>query len=76
MQTFEGVFKFLLSECDLATRIENGKAKVEDWFADNGKIGNIVVIGGLVVAFVVYSAWQQRNGRAVTQAPAKPKKVQ
>ena len=53
-----------------------GDAKVNQWIADNALIGNIVVIGGLVVAFVVYSAWQQRNGRAVTQAPAKPKKVQ
>lgn len=49
---------------------------MNQWIADNALIGNIVVIGGLVVAFVVYSAWQQRNGRAVTQAPAKPKKVQ
>jgi len=37
--------------------------------------GNIVVIGGLVAAFFVYTVYQQRNGRSVAQAPAGTKKI-
>jgi len=36
-------------------------------------IGNIVVIGGLVGAFFLYTMYQQRNGRAV--AGTKQKKI-
>ncbi|TAQ89319.1 hypothetical protein B7494_g2337 [Chlorociboria aeruginascens] len=33
-------------------------------------LGNIVVIGGAIAAFVAYSWYQQRSGRTVSQAPA------
>ncbi|KAH8791990.1 hypothetical protein BGZ57DRAFT_562089 [Hyaloscypha finlandica] len=38
-------------------------------------LSNIVVIGGIVAALFVYGAYQQRNGRPITAAPAKNKKV-
>jgi phage-related protein len=69
VQTFEGLFKFLLSEFH---------PKMKEWYT--GKLtsdeGNIVVIGGLVAAFFLYAMYQQRNGRPVTAAPAKNKKIQ
>jgi hypothetical protein len=38
-------------------------------------VGNIVVIGVFLGAFFLYSVYQQRNGRPVTAAPAKQKKI-
>jgi len=38
-------------------------------------LSNIVVIGGVIAAFVLYSVYQQRNGRSVTAAPATNKKI-
>jgi hypothetical protein len=37
--------------------------------------GNIAVIGVVVVAFVVYSAYQQRTGKPAAVAPVKQKKT-
>jgi hypothetical protein len=37
--------------------------------------GNIVVIGGVVAVIFLYGVYQQRNGRPITAAPAKNKKV-
>lgn len=64
-QTFEGLLKFLLSKSHLT-------------FAGpdtNLAAGNIVVIGGIVGALFLYGVYQQRNGRPVTAAPAKNKKI-
>jgi hypothetical protein len=68
-QTFEGLVKFLLGEFWHST---NGYAHK----LTLGDTGNIVVIGGLIAAFFLYSLYQQRNGRPVTAAPAKNKKIQ
>lgn len=68
-QTFEGLVKFLLSKY---------LPQMRDWASVKltSDAGNIVVIGGLVAAFFLYSMYQQRNGRPVTSAPAKNKKIQ
>lgn len=71
-QTFEGLVKFLLGEYfPRYTEI------LGDWSSQKltSDTGNIVVIGGLVAAFFLYSLYQQRNGRPVTAASAKPKKT-
>ena len=65
-QTFEGLVKFLLSKFHLPS---------VDSRIDNVAAGNIVVIGGVVAALFLYGVYQQRNGRPVTAAPAKNKKI-
>jgi uncharacterized membrane-anchored protein len=67
-QTFEGLTKFLLSKFQPS---QNDSARRRLTYEQ----GNLVVIGGLVVAFFVYSVYQQRNGRPITAAPAKQKKI-
>jgi phage-related protein len=65
-QTFEGLLKFLLSKFD----------RILDNFYTNTVIsGNIVVIGGIVAVIFLYGVYQQKNGRPITAAPAKNKKV-
>ncbi len=67
-QTFEGLLKFLMGE--LNPQMTSLGVKL------NSDTGNIVVIGGLVAAFFLYSMHQQRsNGRPITAAPAKQKKI-
>lgn len=67
-QTFEGLVKFLLG---------GFLPRMKGWCIERLTLdtGNIVVIGGLVAAFFLYSMYQQRNGRPVTAAPAKNKKI-
>lgn len=65
-QTFEGLLKFFLS-MSYHTFV--------DVDTDTVSAGNIVVIGGIVGALFLYGVYQQRNGRPVTAAPAKNKKV-
>jgi phage-related protein len=67
-QTFEGLVKFLLSKLRLPSAGLNTNTAT-------ATAGNIVVIGGIVAALFVYGAYQQRNGRPITAAPAKNKKV-
>jgi phage-related protein len=64
--TFEGLLKFFLSKFRLPMfRIHT----------DTAISGNIVVIGGVIAALFLYGVYQQRNGRPITAAPAKNKKV-
>ncbi len=65
-QTFEGLFKFLLSGFRRPLAIIFTKIVTS---------GNIVVIGGVVAVIFLYGVYQQRNGRPITAAPAKNKKV-
>ena len=70
-QTFEGLVKFLLGE------FTKSQERLGVWDMKlTMDVGNIVVIGVLVAAFFLYSVYQQRNGRPVTAAPGKGKKVQ
>jgi hypothetical protein len=55
-QTFEGLTKFLLSKYPSLYHVCHVLTSA----------GNIVVIGGLIGAFFLYSFIQQRNGRPVT----------
>ena len=70
--TFEGLLSFLLGEF----------AECQEWLAQEQHqltmivIGNIVVIGGLIAAFFLYTMYVQRNGKPVTAAKAKGKKIQ
>jgi len=63
-QTFEGLLKFLLSKY---------YQKVSHNFGTTltGIEGNIVVIGVGIGALFLYGVYQQRNGRQITDAPAK-----
>jgi hypothetical protein len=63
-QTFEGLLKFLLSKY---------YQKVPHNFGTKltGIEGNIVVIGVGIGALFLYGVYQQRNGRQITDAPAK-----
>ena len=73
--TFEGLFKFLLSESQpIFACLEKVKGIVERARLTNDT-GNIVVIGGVVAVFFLYTMYQQRNGRPVTAAPAGRKKI-
>jgi len=65
-QTFEGLVKFFLSKLRLPT---------VGPFTNTAIAGNIVVIGGIVAALFLYGVYQQRNGRPITAAPGKNKKV-
>jgi hypothetical protein len=73
-QTFEGLTKFLLGMFHSCLLGKTGVVDEGGHWLTTGRIGNIVVIGGLVAAFFVYSVYQQRNGRPV--AGTKQKKVQ
>ena len=69
-QTFEGLLKFLLSMyCSI------GSSNIRQDLLLTYPAGNIVVIGGLIGAFFLYTVYQQRNGRSVGQAPAGTKKI-
>ncbi|KUJ23070.1 uncharacterized protein LY89DRAFT_679884 [Mollisia scopiformis] len=61
-QTFEGLVKFLLSKFNIPSEGEE---------ANEGSIGNILVIGVVVGGLFLYGVYQQKNGRPVTAAPAK-----
>jgi len=66
-QTFEGLLKFLFSKFD-----DISKWRID---ANQGDVGNIVVIGAIVGALFLYGVYMQRNGQSVTAAPGKGKKV-
>jgi hypothetical protein len=65
-QTFEGLLKFFLSKSRLS---------LLKLHTDIVTAGNIVVIGGVIAALFLYGVYQQQNGRPITTAPAKNKKV-
>jgi len=69
-KTFEGLLKFPLSKDNYRYPWRNS--------ANLGltlDLGNVVVTDGVIVAFFLYSLYEQQYGRRGTAAPAKQKKI-